>query len=41
MLNYFVFTELHICSQSMRSMVLACPMGECFNTITTTTRAAT
>jgi hypothetical protein len=40
-LNYFVSTELQICPQSMRSMVLACPMGECFNTITTTTRVAT
>ena len=41
MLNYFVFTELHACSQSLRSVVMACPMGECFNTITTMTHAAT
>ena len=41
MLNYFVFTELQACSQLLRSVVLACPMGKCFNTITTMTHAAT
>jgi hypothetical protein len=41
MLNHFVFTELHARSQSLRSVVMACPMGECFNTITTMTHAAT